>query len=300
MKLAVVMALTLLLGALAPAPVAHAHCRETVNTSPTGPCVDDPSAKVLFWTRSCFTYIFNDQVFSRIPRLSEREIRDTFNQAFATWAAIDCGDGRKPFSAQQAPGVSQNSVSQCLLDTRNEALITAKTPADWTAEGNSDAALAITEVWNDKNTGEILDVDMELNVQNGRFANCDKACGTTDIDLLNTITHEAGHVLGLGHSTVTGATMTFQSHPGETSKRTLRQDDIDGYCGLDLPEHKCSGSDCACPAAPIYSSSSGATRVSSCSVGRVGAHAADGGGSLWAIGLAATAWFRRRRWRDAR
>jgi hypothetical protein len=46
------------------------------------------------------------------------------------------------------------------------------------------------------------------------------------------LTHEIGHLFGLGHSERTDATMFLSAENGEIWKRTLSQDDIDGICAL--------------------------------------------------------------------
>ena len=53
--------------------------------------------------------------------------------------------------------------------------------------------------------------------------------GTGGFDVQNVMTHEFGHMLGLGHSDVTGATMVQGTYYGDISKRTLEQDDINGF-----------------------------------------------------------------------
>lgn len=47
-------------------------------------------------------------------------------------------------------------------------------------------------------------------------------------DLQGVFTHELGHLLGLNHSGVSGATMWPDINPGNTSWRTLSTDDING------------------------------------------------------------------------
>ncbi len=53
---------------------------------------------------------------------------------------------------------------------------------------------------------------------------------TSAYDLQNTITHEAGHFIGLAHPPLyrTESTMYYQAPAGEVKKRTLDQDDING------------------------------------------------------------------------
>src|SRR5262249_34975870 len=132
-----------------------------------------------------------------------------------------------------------------------------------------------------------------LNGGAGTFTDCEKQkCVSSMIDLQNTVTHEAGHLLGLGHSTVIGATMQAStSSTPETSKRDLAPDDQKGYCALNLPEWKCTGSKCMCPAAPVYPSKK---TTHSCSCTTVGADD-TGGWSVCALAIATTGWRLRRR-----
>jgi MYXO-CTERM domain-containing protein len=146
--------------------------------------------------------------------------------------------------------------------------------------------------------GEILDVDMDLNMGAGQFQDCQKVvCSAGSmVDLQNTITHEAGHLLGLGHSSVAGATMQPQAIGGltaETSKRTLAQDDIDGYCALDLPGFSCTNAACTCPPPPIYKSTTTHTGCSCSSVGTRG-RALGWLAPLVLLGAAASVRLRRR------
>ncbi len=256
---------------------ARAYCRENVKAQAMGACSASADVPDLFWTRSCMTYVFNDQLVSRLPLLSEKELRDGFNESFATWQAVDCGKGRKPFYVEQTTGFTTTDKAEFLFDVMNESVIMAKTRDEWATLDQDANALALTLLWHDRDTGEILDVDMELNTGAGRFANCDKPCGRDMMDLRNTITHEAGHVLGLGHSTVQGATMFADAPDGETQKRTLEPDDELGYCKLDLPEFTCPDAACQCPAPEIYPSK---RTVKSCACTTAGA-----GGSAPVMGL---------------
>src|SRR5690606_24022962 len=86
-------------------------------------------------------------------------------------------------------------------------------------------------------TGEILDVDMEINERQGPFAICPpEGCpGMERVDLENVVTHELGHYFGLAHSADPDATMYAFSVAGETIKRDLADDDIAGICEIYPP-----------------------------------------------------------------
>ncbi len=119
-------------------------------------------------------------------------------------------------------------------------------------EGSTPSVIALTTTSYRVSTGEIIDADLELNGWDGTSATappgfyftCEPegtqvclapgqtvpACAYTDVR--NTVTHEAGHVLGLAHTTVAGATMEATALRAETSKRTLAPDDVEGVCTI--------------------------------------------------------------------
>lgn len=130
--------------------------------------------------------------------------------------------------------------------------------------------LALTTVTYVPDTGELLDADLELNGWNGDasaptgwYFTCADPPATTcaspgfgeagciDIDVRNTVTHEAGHVLGLDHvceasypppydacptiDTPSGPlppVMAPTAVPGDTDKRQLKPDDVEGVCTI--------------------------------------------------------------------
>lgn len=59
--------------------------------------------------------------------------------------------------------------------------------------------------------------------------------GEVSTDLQNTLTHELGHVLGMGHSNVAEATMFSSTSRGDVQKRDLALDDIAGIGQLYPP-----------------------------------------------------------------
>jgi hypothetical protein len=84
---------------------------------------------------------------------------------------------------------------------------------------------AVTSVYYDTTTGEILDADVEFNGVDFTWSTGGEP-GVADV--WNTMAHEAGHVLGLDHSDVAEATMYGFSVPGDTAKRDLHDDDLAG------------------------------------------------------------------------
>lgn len=89
--------------------------------------------------------------------------------------------------------------------------------------GSDVLALAVT--WTDP-TGAIAGFDLRINGSPDVPWSVNGAPGTYDLQA--TLTHEAGHVLGLSHSEIDAATMSPTLPMGRTSKRSLHSDDRAG------------------------------------------------------------------------
>jgi hypothetical protein len=277
---------------------AQAFCRESTTSSPGGDCNNTSSSVLLFWGRDCMTYTFHNKVFPRVP-MGESFVRNTFATSFQSWADVQCSGTKVPFLVAQAEATTSTADAEFLYDQPNESVVVLRNSGEWAALPDHESlALALTLIWHDKKTGEILDVDMELNGGAGTFTDCKATrCGNSDsIDLQNTVTHEAGHLLGLGHSDVRGATMQPSTTMSpEIEKRDLAPDDTEGYCALELPDGPCEMGRCTCPAPPVYASH---RTVRACSCRTLG-QAHGEAGALWSAGIAATllasVWLRRRK-----
>ena len=106
----------------------------------------------------------------------------------------------------------------------------------WTSElGFPDNALAVTLTTYSKSSGNIAKAQMYFN---GRYSwqHRNSEDEPNGVDVQNIATHEAGHALGLDHSTNSAAapenlrlaTMFFAASEGETLRRDLENDDILG------------------------------------------------------------------------
>jgi hypothetical protein len=167
---------------------------------------------------------------------------DVIAAAAAAWTGVPCSDlvvapGRPTTS--QLIGFDWHRGSD---DPDNENIVvfrndTANDPLD--AWVHTLGALAITTVTFDSSTGVLLDADIEVNDTAFEFTTCDPeapAC-VVEFDLLNTMTHEVGHVVGLDHPFpqepgAAEATMFASAPRADTAKRTLATDDEAGLCTL--------------------------------------------------------------------
>lgn len=111
-------------------------------------------------------------------------------------------------------------------------------------------------------TGEIFDADIALNSGGYPFSlNPD----SSEADLVGVLTHEIGHVLGLDHSDVLGATMQPETQGFATPElRTLEPDDVKGICTV-YPPGSATSAKASTQATGVENSSGG-----TCSMGRSG------------------------------
>jgi len=224
--------------------------------------------------------------------------------SFATWAAISCSDLSFPDE-----GISQDSKDRVVgyFPGQHNANLVLWRTADCRAGivpvgdpcltrggcGNkydcwdhADGVIAITTTTSSNITGEIIDSDIELNdgstadggkltftAVDGPPCTSPTQTGCVRIDIQNTITHEAGHSLGLDHSLDPAATMYGLAAEGEISKRTLGADDIKAICDIypkGAPTVTCV------PAGVSNGGTAGASSNGGCSQAQAGSDAALG------------------------
>ena len=247
---------------------ASAYCRMTTEGGPQvgdKPCVEEGAP--LVWSNSCLTYAV-DYRGSRwfqnedgTPDLAEVEA--LVDQSFFTWTEADCG-GAPPNLIFQPLDASTCRRAEFKNDGNVNTIAFLdpwKDPCAEAGTGYDPFAFAVTVVWHNTSSGQILDADLMVNDQlasrfsaGGPYADCpDTGCpeGSTNspgpADLRSIITHEAGHFIGIGHSEVASATMFASAERSSVEKRTLAQDDINAVCAIYPP----GSLEPTCNAAPL-------------------------------------------------
>ncbi len=233
--------LTLLLASLLAPAGAHAWCRMTTSDRrPTtlDECIHpdpttDPPERYLAWARPCSAIAFSAEASS--ADLSAADVAAVFGRSIATWQAVRCED--TPIGIDVMIMSESSTCTDPLYRDGSGNVNAMMFVADWGDREYDPAAFAVTTVWHRRSTGEILDVDMEINERQGPFTICPpEGCpGMERVDLENVVTHELGHYFGLAHSADPEATMYASAGAGETLKRDLADDDIAGICEIYPP-----------------------------------------------------------------
>lgn len=212
----------------ADASSAEAFCRMSANNL-AGCCnPGDSGCTFVRWGRSCIG-LGIDAGGSR--DISANEVGVTVDAAFASWREIECGGVPSGFNIQRFREANECDRPEFNTDAGN--INNIGFVDDWTARGNDPMAFAVTTVWNDTRSGQIFDVDMEINQERWTFTECPvNGCFDGRVDLRSVLTREAGHFFGLGFSDELGVTMSRGMIRGSTSARTLESDDALGFCAI--------------------------------------------------------------------
>ncbi len=164
------------------------------------------SGKVAYWPRPCVQMVFS--LGDPPPALTADEYLLAAQQAAAAWSAssIACTAASLTISAssEKAGDVAADDVRRIIF--RRDRWCRQPVPSDPTEDTCYPAsALAITSVFTSKQTGAIVDTDLEINAVHYSWGDLVAQPGKVQmspptVDLQNTLTHEFGHVFGFDHS----------------------------------------------------------------------------------------------------
>lgn len=199
-----------------------AFCRTTTVHSPGDlDAVSDGcwnSGIPLYHPSQCLAY----RLTKESPVIPNAVLSDTFARAFAAWTARNptCAPGITPI---ELPPSAEPLVVDYQVGQPAQNLIGVR--ADW-PYGN--ALLALSTLHFKIDTGEVLDVDVEINgTADWSF---DGTPPAGKVDLLSALTHEAGHMLGFAHSDVKESAMNPTAISGSVAQRTVTGDDQAAIC----------------------------------------------------------------------
>ena len=196
------------------------------------PPEDDDCGTVLQWRQPCVAFAVQKDA-SRQVTLAE--MTKTAKSAFAAWTSIDCGGGSHPTIEVDDFGTvtcgkveyNQHGGNANVIVFRDESW-----PHMNESAGTTDT-IALTTVTYDVTKGDIFDADMEINSFQNQFTTDDTV---VDVDLLSVMTHEAGHFLGLAHSSAKAATMVPNYDGGTKNLRYPQDDDQQAICSAYPPD----------------------------------------------------------------
>ncbi len=171
----------------------------------------------LRWQRDCVGYAVQEDASKEISLSVARKI---LTQSFKTWEAADCGAGGPGIHAVDLGTVECDQVEYA--PRAGNANILIFRDEEWQENGYD--KLALTTVNFDKETGEIWNADIEVNTHDYAF---EQGKGGGDYDLVGVLTHEAGHFLGMAHTSDPEATMFSVYHD---QMADLAEDDVIGIC----------------------------------------------------------------------
>jgi hypothetical protein len=222
--------------ALVTPALAAAYCPTyTCEFDPRASCGIDPETgcnrggQVAHWAGGCLSYAVQAEGSAK-EAISAEALRQVLETGFATWSGVVC-EGR-------GPGVMTPRLAASFRGTTRCDAVEYNCGADFNdnivmfRDGESELSantIALSSIVANLVTGEILDVDIELNSRDYAFSTDpdEQSAGANDLYLV--INHELGHLLGLSHSGDAGALMNAEY---DGASRLPGRDDARGICDL--------------------------------------------------------------------
>ena len=237
---------------------ASAYCQMTTQGGQQigdEPCVE--IGEPLVWANPCLSYAIDERGSFW---MDYGDIENAVHAAFETWETAECTGGFSPNLVFQ-PSMVPSTCKRAEYNTvGNVSTIAFLDPWENPCADELDLlpydsrAFAVTIVWYNEETGQILDADMMINDEEfipgrgagGPYADCSvSVCDGIYADLQGIVTHEAGHFIGIGHCNPDDvndpddpcvvATMFASAERNAISKRDLAPDDIAAVCDIYPP-----------------------------------------------------------------
>lgn len=203
------------------------------------PCGANESPLPVCWSERSINYVINSAGSDDL-RMDDGSplslaLEEAVQGAFAAWTGPECSNISITYN-----GTTEDNRVGYFKDGKDTNLIIWQ--EEWPYADTS--AYALTSVTFSASDGSISDADIELN---GEFFtwSTKEIPGPNEVDLRNTLTHEIGHFIGFDHSSLPEATMFASAPLGETSKRTLAEDDLDGVCAVYTPQEESGCGNCS-------------------------------------------------------
>jgi len=223
---------------------AVAFCRATTCDPRKEVCATDAqgcftTGLPLSWASNCVTVSVQGDGSPK-QNIDFEAARINVEHAFAAWTSATC-EGGSPSISVVVNGPVSCDASEYNADRGNANIVMFREDS-WPYAGGEDA-LGLTLIRFDPDTGAIWDSDIEVNAVDEPLSVGAPTAGA--VDLASLLTHEAGHLLGLGHNVYDEtATMFPGYHTGSIELRSLADDDIAGICEIYPPKRKPSTTNC--------------------------------------------------------
>lgn len=192
----------------------------------------------LYWPNSCVSFSVQ-QDGSALRGISYETAHEIITNSYLTWVNSKCGGGSAP-SIRVADHGPVICSEQRYNQKSGNANIWMFRDEEWPYQGPN-ATLALTTVTFNTRSGEIYDVDVEINAHDRELTTGDS---DVNVDLQSVVTHEIGHFFGLAHSQELDATMFASYNRGDTHLRDLSADDVAGLCAIYPSSRKPAGNNC--------------------------------------------------------
>lgn len=291
-------ALTSLLFVLGLAIQAHAFCRQNA-------CRDNPETGrlcgrdevgcinegvTLYYSTPCLSFGVARGA-GAVLEFSDQEFEAIVSEAFRAWKSVDCGGGQPPgFEVQSVGTIDVDGNFFCESEVGANLSVWTSV-SQWTYKRD---ALGYTSSMYAIETGEVFDADVELNLEKVRAEFPKERWRQV---LLSVMTHEAGHFLGIGHSTDSRAVMAGAYSDFDLLNRRLTDDDVQAICTIYPPAALQCGEPSYSQAALDEQACEELARARGEDAAGCSVHAVRSGSSstwMWGIAALGLCWVRRR------